>query len=162
MPNMSDLFPSRYLKSADLQGREPVVTIARVEVETFRGRTQELKAVLYFEGKQKGLKLNKTLATMVARIACSTQTEAWIGVQVQLYAATADFGSETFDVVRIKAPVGRVAPKPRPVPTPAPVLAATGTDGFLDNELPAVGSVRPAPRVAPRVTSELTDSDIPF
>lgn len=139
MPNLHELFPSRYLKAPDLQGREPVVTIARVEIEQFRGRTSEAKAILYFQGKQKGLKLNKTMATTVARIAGSPQTEAWVGVQVQLYATTADFGSEQFDVIRVKAPVASAPPRPRPVPAPAPVLAATGTHGgvgVLDDELP--------------------------
>jgi hypothetical protein len=109
--DIQDLFPTKLLKAHDLQGHEPVVTIARVEVEPM-GRTREIKAVVYFRGKAKGLKLNKTMATAIARIAGSSNTEAWVGTAVQLFATVADFGGETFQVVRIKAPAGHASQRP--------------------------------------------------
>jgi uncharacterized membrane protein len=103
MPNINEAFPSRFLKAADLRGREPVVTIARVAFEPM-GHTREVKAVVYFVGKAKGLKLNKTMATAISAIAGSPLTEAWIGVALCLYATSAAFGRDTFPVVRVKAP----------------------------------------------------------
>jgi hypothetical protein len=126
--NIQDVFPTRFLKAPELQGREPIVTVARVEIEAI-GRTREPKAIVYFKGKEKGLKLNKTMATKLSEIAGSTETDRWIGTAIQLYATVTDFGGETYQVVRIKAPTRPVAPTPRPVPVPAPVPIATGTDG---------------------------------
>jgi len=102
MPNINDLIPSRFLKAHDLRGTEPVVTIDRVEMEV-AGRKREKVPVLYFRGKSKGLKLNPTMAAALTTIAGSPMTEAWSGVQIRLYATTADFGSQTYDVVRLKA-----------------------------------------------------------
>lgn len=130
--NLNDLFPGKFLKAHDLQGREPVVTIARVELEPM-GRTRELKGVVYFKGKTKGLKLNKTNAQTIGQLTGSQNTDAWVGRQVQLYATTADFGGQTYDVVRIKAPGATIAP-PVIAPPRMPVDALE-TD-LRDTEIP--------------------------
>jgi hypothetical protein len=110
MANLNDVFPSRYLKAADLQNREWTLTIERVELEPM-GRTREVKPVCYFVGKTKALKLNVTMARVIAQIAQSEDTDTWRGVVVCLFATVADFGTQTFPVVRIKAPTA----KPRAV-----------------------------------------------
>jgi hypothetical protein len=134
--NMNDLFPSKFLKAADLKGHEPVVTIARVELEPM-GRTRELKGVVYFVGKAKGLKLNKTNATSIQQIAGSADTDRWTGRTVTLFATVADFGGQTYDVVRIKAP-GKLS---RPVqiaqrPTVPAVLVDELAIDLQDAEIP--------------------------
>jgi hypothetical protein len=101
--NLNDAFPSRYLKAHDLQGHEPVVTIARVDFEAM-GRTRDVRPVVYFRGKAKGLKLNKTMALAIAVIAGSEDTDRWPGTAVQLFTTTATFDTRTFPVVRVKAP----------------------------------------------------------
>jgi hypothetical protein len=103
MATLNDLFPSRYLKAHDLQGHEPVVTIARVACEPM-GKTRDVKPVLYFAGKAKGLRLNKTMAVAIAAIAGSDDTDRWPGTAVQLFTTTATFDTRTFPVVRVKAP----------------------------------------------------------
>lgn len=108
MPNVNDLLPSKYVKTSDLQGTEPVVTIDRVALEPV-GRTRELAPIVYFRGKTKGLKLNRTMAAAISDIAGSSMTEAWPGVLVRLYATTATFGTQTYPVVRVKA-VSAAAP----------------------------------------------------
>src|SRR5258708_1869484 len=102
--NLNDLFPSKWLKSYDLQGHEPVVTIDRIELEAM-GRTREALPVVYFRGKAKGLKLNKTIATAIAAIAGSPDIARWPGTPLQLYATTATFGGQAFQVVRVRAPI---------------------------------------------------------
>ena len=47
---MSEEFPSKYLKAADLQGREVRVTMAHVEREKIG---DDAKPVLYFKAKPK-------------------------------------------------------------------------------------------------------------
>jgi hypothetical protein len=106
MPNINDIFPSKYLKAHELKGTSPTVTIERVGVEQVRSRVKvDTKPVLYFRGKTKGLLLNKTMAQSVTQIAGSALTERWPGVAITLYATTAAFDKDVHDVIRIKAPV---------------------------------------------------------
>lgn len=137
MPSINDAFPSNYLKASDIRNVEPVVTIDHVAFEPV-GKTKEMKAVVYFKGKDKGVILNKTNATKITQLAGSDQTEDWEGVRIKLFATTTEFGGETVECIRIKAApnVARTTAAP-----PAPV----------------------APPPPPAVEEEpLTDSDIPF
>ena len=62
---VSQAFPSNYLKAADLQGRNVPVTMNRVEMEDIGG---DHKPVVYFNGKDKGVVLNKTNANNIAQL----------------------------------------------------------------------------------------------
>jgi len=131
--NVNDIFPGQFLKAHDLQGREPICTIAKVECVPM-GRTQDVKPVVYFRGKDKGLKLNKTMAAVIASIAGSPDTDRWVGTRVQLFATVADFGGQTYDVVRVKTAAaprtnGSVAP-------PVPVVVPVALTPILDDEIP--------------------------
>lgn len=121
MPNINDAFPSNYLKASDLQGRELVVTILKVTFEAV-GREKEMKAVIYFEGKQKGIVLNKTNAKKIIEITGSAITEEWGGCQIKIYPTETEFGGETVDCIRVK-PVGKPAMRMTPTPKPPPVTA---------------------------------------
>lgn len=137
MPNINDAFPSNYIKASDLKGNEAIVTIERVEFEAV-GREKEMKGVVYFKGKQKGMVLNKTNAKKIIEISGSAITEEWPGTQIKLYPTETEFGGETVDCIRIK-PVGRSA-MGRMTPAPPP----------------------PPMRVDDDHSSTLTDDDIPF
>jgi hypothetical protein len=131
MPNINEAFPSNYLKASDLKGRSIVVTIDRVEFEAV-GQKKELKPVIYFIGKEKGIVLNKTNAMKIMQLTESPVTEEWKGFAIQIYPSETTFQGDVVDCIRMKgAPVG--AKKPTPVPPP------------------------PEPESAP-----LTDDDIPF
>ena len=113
--NINDAFPSNYLKASDLGEAQPVVTIDRVEVEPV-GRGKEMKPVIYFAGKQKGMVLNKTNSKKIAEIAASHDTDDWAGVQIKLFATEVDFQGETVEAIRVKSPqTAKVKPKPAPV-----------------------------------------------
>lgn len=123
MPNINDLYPSNYLKASDLGEAQPVVTIDRVEVEPV-GRGKEMKPVIYFTNKQKGMVLNKTNSKKIADIAGSPDTDDWHGVQVKLFATEVDFQGETVEAIRIKAPTAtrtKAAPPPPPEPEYKPL-----------------------------------------
>lgn len=114
--NINDAFPSNYLKASDLGDAQPVVTIDRVEIEPV-GRDKEMKPIVFFQGKTKGLVLNKTNSKKIAEIATSPDTDDWAGVAVKLYATETEFGGETVECIRIKNPKGstrtaKTAPKP--------------------------------------------------
>ena len=57
----SEVFPTKWLKAADLKGQPCVLEIERTALETvkFNGKEQT-KLVLYFAGTSKGLAVNAT------------------------------------------------------------------------------------------------------
>lgn len=112
--NIDSAFPSNYLKASDLGDAQPTVTIERIEVEPI-GRNKEIKPVLYFAGKEKGLVLNKTNAKKIAELTGSKDTDDWSGCQVRIYATETEFGGETVECIRVKAAGKAVKPKSKPV-----------------------------------------------
>ena len=136
MANIHDAFPSKYLRASDLGGASPVVTIDRVDFEPV-GRTREMKGVIYFVGKTKGLVLNKTNATKIAEVVGSFETDDWPTSRVQLYATEVEFQGETVETIRCKAPVSarKSAPKPAPKPDPIPV-PESDSEMVDDSEIP--------------------------
>lgn len=134
--NISDAFPSKFLKASDLQGMEPIVTIDRVTFEAV-GRDKEMKAVLYFKGKEKGLILNKTNANKITELLQSGVTEEWHGQRVRLFSTETQFGGDMVDCIRIKSATGNGAAKGAPKPpktVPPPV--DTPVDELDDSEIP--------------------------
>lgn len=124
--NIDSAFPSNYLKASDLGEAQPVVTIDRMEVEAI-GRNKDMKPVIYFKGKDKGLVLNKTNANKIAALVGSKDTDDWHGCQVRIYATETEFGGETVECIRVKA---AGAAKAKPEPKPEPVSEIT------DDEIP--------------------------
>jgi len=119
--NIQESFPSKYLKAADLKGRTVVVTIDRVEMEPV-GQSRDMKPVIYFAGKEKGMVLNKTNANKIMQITASPVTEEWIGHRIALYPTETSYQGDQVDCVRVKPvpnnsrpPVAAVKPKPEPV-----------------------------------------------
>jgi hypothetical protein len=105
--NITDAFPSKYLRPKDLGAAAPVVTIAAVRMERV-GQRQTSKPVVTFVGKTKGLILNKTNATTIAQLLGTEDTEQWAGRQVRLYATDTTFGKDTVRCIRVKAAVRNV------------------------------------------------------
>lgn len=114
--NIDSAFPSNYLKASDLGDKQPIVTIDRIEVEPI-GRDKEMKPVIYFQGKDKGLVLNKTNAKKIAELTGSKDTDDWAGCQIRVYATETEFGGETVECIRVKA-AGAQKAKPKPEPEP--------------------------------------------
>ena len=117
--NIDSAFPSNYLKASDLGDKAPLVTIDRIEFESI-GRDKEMKPVIYFQGKEKGVVLNKTNAKKIAELLGSKDTDDWTGCQIRLYASQTEFAGEMVDCIRIKA-AGAAAQKAKPKPEPEPV-----------------------------------------
>lgn len=125
--NIDSAFPSNYLKASDLGDATPIVTIDRVEIEAI-GRNKEMKPVLYFSGKEKGVVLNKTNANKIAQLVGSRDTNDWKGCQVRLYATETEFGGETVECIRIKG-AGTAATVQRQTPEPV-------TTTLSDDDIP--------------------------
>ncbi len=122
--NISDAFPSNYLKAADLQGRNVTVTIAGATIEEIgQGQKKDRKLVLSFFGKEKALVCNKTNASTIEKL-YGSDTDAWIGQPIILCAREVEFQGEMVMAIRVSlqrpnppAAPARVAPQPV---TPAP------------------------------------------
>ena len=100
-------FPTKYIKAADLQGREIQVIIDRVVMEPMDKRGQQVMTpIIYFQGKQKGLVLNKTNAKNVAAI-YGTNTDGWIGKSITLMSAWVDYQGQTVEAIRIRPAPGQ-------------------------------------------------------
>jgi hypothetical protein len=129
MANINDAFPSNYLKASDLNGQQPVVTIDRVAFEAV-GRDKEMKPILYFAGKEKGMVLNKTNSKNIANLVGSYETDDWRTFRIRLYATHVEFNGETVEAIRVKAAGNGHATAPaRPQPPPqAPPEAPALTD----------------------------------
>lgn len=97
--NINDVFPSDYLKANDLKGRKVKVTIQHVEVKKIGDDT---KPVIYFDGKDKGLVLNKTNGMVIAA-AYGPETEGWQGRSIFLYSAKVPFQGQMVDALRVEA-----------------------------------------------------------
>src|SRR3990167_10743705 len=102
MANINDAFPSNYIKASDLKGGQPTVTIDRVEFEPV-GQAREMKPILYFAGKEKGLVLNKTNAKNITHLVGSSETNDWIGCSIKLYATNVEYQGDTVEAIRGKA-----------------------------------------------------------
>lgn len=103
MARLQDLYPSKYLKAADIEGHEPIVTIRTCVVEELgQEDSKESKPVLYFEGKERGLALNKTNAETIALILDSDDTDDWKGQRIKLVVEVVAFKGKATKAIRVR------------------------------------------------------------
>jgi hypothetical protein len=100
MASINEAFPSNYLKAADLKGRNVLVTMSHADYEMIG---DDKKLVLYFEGKDKGMVLNKTNASNIAA-AYGDETDDWKGQPIVLFEAMVDFQGKTVAAIRLRMP----------------------------------------------------------
>lgn len=103
---LNDVFPSNYIKAADLKKREHTVVIASADVEKVG---DERKLVLHFQGREKGLICNKTNAGRIAHF-YGEDTDDWIGKEIVLFADLVDFQGKTVEAIRVRGPKVRSEP----------------------------------------------------
>lgn len=101
--NINEAFPSNYLKAADLQSRQVLVKMDRAEYEMIG---DDKKLILFFEGKEKGMVLNKTNANNIASL-YGPDTDDWRGQEIVLFEAMVDFQGKTVPAIRVRAPQKR-------------------------------------------------------
>jgi hypothetical protein len=105
----SDAFPSRFMRVADLGGKEVTATISSVEMEKV-GDDQKL--VVYFKSQLKPLVLNKTNTTSIEEISGTDETDDWTNVRIVLFPSTVFFNGSKVPCVRVKAPRSQTAVMP--------------------------------------------------
>jgi hypothetical protein len=107
-------FPSKYLKSSDLQGRQCKVIMDRIDIEEIGS---DRRPVVYFRGKEKGLVINKTNANAIADM-YGSNTNGWIGKEILIFPTRVDFKGERVDAIRVQyiEPPRQSALAPAPAP----------------------------------------------
>lgn len=103
--NINASFPSRYLKAANIPQENPVtVRIDRVEQEDVgeKGK-KELKPVLYFIGKEKGMVLNKTNAKTLTN-AYGEETDDWHGKAITIISTETEYAGDMVPCLRLRLP----------------------------------------------------------
>ena len=104
----SELFPSRFLRHADLQGRPQTVIIKDVTLEDV-GDDGKQKPVIYFRGKEKGFVCNATNYDVIAD-AYGDETDDWAGQPIELYPTRVPFKGQLTDAIRVRIPQAKPAP----------------------------------------------------
>lgn len=107
------VFTSKYLKAADLQGHQPIVTLAGVQMETLGiGEDAKECPVLSFAGKDKGLVCNKTnWNTLIGLF--GSDTDAWMGKKVKLLTAEVAYQGKMTMAIRVSSqPIAQAPAKP--------------------------------------------------
>jgi len=127
---ISEEFPSKYLKAADLQDRDVKVTMAQVEKEKMG---DDMKLVLYFKGKEKGLVLNKTNSNAIVD-SYGDETDDWFGQEIVLFSVMTDFQGKVGPAIRVRAPNARDRSKADPIST-APQRGAFPGDKPLNDDI---------------------------
>ena len=102
MRTIADVYPSKWLNAADLQGKAVRVQIGVATLEDIRQQdgTNQPKVVLSFDGKSKRLILNNTQALDLSRILGTDVFQDWGDKTVVLSPAKTRNG---YDTVAIQA-----------------------------------------------------------
>ena len=102
MTDYSDFYGGRFFKSEDLIGKPFVGVIEHVKGEKMQdGR---MRAVVYFEGREKGIVLNATRHKFVVGATKSKNSDDWIGLKVGVRAGVTDFGGKDVGCIEFVMP----------------------------------------------------------
>ena len=112
------MYGSKYFSVPDLKGQRPRRTIGKVEVAELKEKdgSTKRKRILYLEGEDKPLVLNKTNAVKLA-MAFGKESSEWTNARVELYSEMTSLGKEGVRLTPLRtvtkaAPAQPIAPKP--------------------------------------------------
>ncbi len=127
MPNLSEMYPSKWLKASDCDDGDMIVTIRDVAQE-YIGQDGEgdAKWVVYFHEVEKGLILNKTNSRSIAKLH-GEDTDDWLGKRIALFSMEVQFKQDVVPAIRVrlKAPKGKAA---APAAAKAPAAPSPGDE----------------------------------
>jgi hypothetical protein len=142
MARRDAVFPSKYLKAADLSGKPLLVTVESAPIETLKspeGKEQS-KTVLYFKGTKKCFPLNVTNWDAVVDVTSEDDSDNWPGHKLELFPTTTTMAGKLKDCIRIRPPAQRELPKQRPA-RPKPTKKGGAAEKLtlaeeMDDEIP--------------------------
>lgn len=121
---VSEVFPGKYMKAADLQGQEYSVTIDNCVMERVVENEPE-KVILYFSNSERGMVCNKTNALELASV-YGDDMDLWRGKPAMLYTAKVQFNGKMVDGLRLR--VDPTQNQPQVHPNPDPPLQSSSPD----------------------------------
>lgn len=104
MVDSEEYFPSRFLTGDDIKPKQNATVIKVEEEEVGFDDTATKILVVYFQGIEKGMKVNKTIKDSMTSFAGSSQTEKWINTTVGLVAVMQGYMGKMYNVVRVVQP----------------------------------------------------------
>lgn len=123
------LFPSKYVKAADLNGKPVTLTISHLIVEKMgHGAEEEKKPVLYFAKATKGLVLNRTNGMIIGAL-YGDETDDWKGKRITIYPTKVRAFGSMQDAIRVRE---EIPAQPKPVAQAAHVEEPTPMDDDED------------------------------
>jgi hypothetical protein len=127
---ISEIFPSKYITAADLNGRPFTLTIRTVTLEEMitHDNKKVKKPVCWFEKAQKGFVMNATNGYIVANL-YGDSTEDWTGQRITLYPTQVKAFGKVQDCIRVRE---EIPAQPRPVAQAAQVEVQSGLDDDED------------------------------
>lgn len=99
---LNEAFPSKYIKAEDFPAAR-IMTIYGCRIEEI-GQQKDQKLVIYFHHEAKGLVCNKTVASQIAFVTGSDDTDHWAGKQIELYRDMVPFQGKMVAGLRVRAP----------------------------------------------------------
>jgi hypothetical protein len=120
--NVNDIFPTRFVAAADLNGKSFTLTIRSVTLEDMQSHDNKTvtKPVAWFTNAAKGLVLNRTNTMIIADL-YGPETDAWAGKRITIYATKVRAFGKMEDAIRVR----EEAP---PATAPAPAIAPPDED----------------------------------
>ena len=109
MPSIDDVFGGTTLKSSDIKGKNPTVTIDRAEPKSFKDKdgSEKTKLIVSFVGAKKSLVCNVTNARRIAHL-YGDDYGTWAGKKVKLQVDMVDFGGQVMDGIRVYPPGDKI------------------------------------------------------
>lgn len=103
-PTLFDqLFPGRFIKAADLLGKDRTLTISDVAIERLPTDVggEKVKGIVSFRESERQWVVNRTNGEALKAMFGKAVRE-WIGKRVTLYPTTDKFGREIVDAIRVR------------------------------------------------------------
>ncbi len=130
---MSEEFPSKWLKAGDLQGKDVKVIMSNCERETIG---DDQKPVLYFKGKDKGIVLNKTNASVITDF-YGDDTADWYDQPIILFSVMTEYQGKATAGLRVRIPTAKDSKPARDSISSGPVSAiAPPAKADMDDDIP--------------------------
>ena len=125
---LDQMYPSKYLKSEDIEGSTPTVSIAGVTMEEMVDGKK--KPVITFIGKDKAMVLNVTNASVIGAH-YGDDTDKWNGRPIQLRVEPVQGPNGMTKGLRVSVPQ-------QAAPQAQPVIEAAGPDvgDSFDDDIP--------------------------
>ena len=118
---ISSCYAGKYLKSADIpDGQEVAVKIDHVDLENVAGddAAEEIKPVMYFVGKKRGMVINTTNRDNIVPH-YGDETDDWCGKPLVLFTEDTHYGGKPCLGLRLRVPPAEPAQPFRPAHPPA-------------------------------------------